>query len=68
VAWKSLGKDAVNKNTKPVSWEAREVDKKMVSFQAEYEFYERIKEHAEHHGLKLSQFIRYAVSKEMGRE
>ena len=65
MAWKSLGKDAINKNTKPVSWVPRERGQKMVSFQVDPEFHDKLKEFAESSGLKTSQSCRYALAREM---
>ena len=65
MAWKSLGHDAVNKSTKPVEWIPREQEKKMVSFQVDPEFHDRLKVFAESSGLKISQLCRYALAREM---
>lgn len=65
MAYKSLGRDAVNKNTKPIQFIPREKDDKMVSFTMPYHQYEKLKEYASSNGLKVSQLCRYALSKEM---
>ena len=65
MAWRYLGKDAINKNTKPVSWVPREREQKMVSFQVDPEFHDKLKEFAESSGLKISQLCRYALAREM---
>ena len=65
MAWKSLEHDDVNKNTKPVEWIPREQEKKMVSFQVDPEFHDRLKVFAEPSGLKISQLCRYALAREM---
>ena len=63
--WNSLGRDAINKNTKPVEWLPREQDKKMLSFQVDPEFHEKVKAFAKSSGLKVSQLCRYALAREI---
>ena len=67
MGWKSLGKDAPGKGrTTSLQFEVREErDKKIVSFQADTEWLERLTEFCKETGLKRSQFLRYAAMKEM---
>ena len=65
MGWKSLGRDAVNRNTKPLQFEARIPDTVNISCAIEHSFYEEIKEYCESNQIKLSQLMRYAISKEM---
>ena len=52
-------------SSKPVECVPREQEKKMVSFQVDPEFHDRLKVFAESSGLKISQLCRYALAREM---
>ena len=52
-------------SSKPVEWIPREQEKKMVSFQVDPEFHDRLKVFAESSGLKISQLCRYALAREI---
>lgn len=65
MAWKSLGKDAVNKNTKPIQFIPREADDKLVQCRVTPAFHEKLQQYCEEHQIKMSQFVRYALSRTM---
>lgn len=66
MAWKSLGKDAVNRNTKPIEWTGRKREKATIVTNVEYEFREKLKKYCEKTQITQSSLIRYLIAREMG--
>ena len=62
---RSTGKDAVNKNTKPIQFIPRERDERIMTFKCSPEFHEKVKEYAKESDIKVSQLCRIALAEMM---
>ncbi len=57
----------INKDTKPLTWLEREPDYKRLTVAMDPEQYELMKEFCDENYMKVSQFVRFAVPKEMAQ-
>ena len=62
MGWKSLGHDAVNKNSRHLEFTARVPDTKTISCAVDYELYESFQLYCKKHRIKESQLIRLLIS------
>jgi len=65
MGWKSLGRDAVNRNTKSLEFEARIPETKCITTAVDYELYEAFKSYCDKTRIKQSQLIRHLIAKEV---
>ena len=65
MAWKSLGKDAVNKNTRSLEWLDRTTPHKLISFRVDPAFHEAIQEYCRNNYISQSELCRYLISREI---
>ena len=63
MAYRSLGRDAVNKDTKPLEWLERKSDKKNFLWTLEPSFLEHLKEVAKDRQTSVSQMLRYEMAR-----
>ena len=65
MAWKSLGRDAVNRNTRHLAWIDRETPHKLLSCRKSPEFHEEIKKYCEECEIQASALIRLLLAREI---
>ena len=63
MGWRSLGKDALNSNTKPLAWLESESPSKLMSFRMTPEFYVEIKDHCKKSHIEMSSLLRLLISR-----
>jgi len=65
MAWRSLGRDAVNKNTKPLDWIDRESPGKLINCRVTPEFHQEIQDYCKKSHIKVSQLKRLLLAREI---
>lgn len=66
MAYRSLGRDAVNKSTKPIEWLERDGGNKHFNWMVEPDFLAHLKEVAKDRQTNVSAMLRYVMAVETG--
>lgn len=65
MAWKSFGRDAVNRNTNPLEWLERESPHKLLTCRITPQFHEDIKKYCQESHIEVSSLTRLLLSGEL---
>ena len=65
MSWRSLGRDAVNKNIKPLDWIDRESTDKLINCRVTPEFHQEIQDYCKKSLIKVSQLMRLLLAREI---
>ena len=59
------GRDAVNRNTKPIEWLDRESTDKLINCRVTQEFHQEIQDYCKKSHIKVSQLMRLLLAREI---